>query len=67
MMGFDVREKICIITGSAQGIGKELARRLLNGGAKVCIADINEELCEQTATEFQEHYGSKSTTFCRLA
>ena len=65
-MGFIAKDKVCIVTGSAQGIGKELARRLLNKGAKVCISDINETLCEETAIKYQEHYGVNYVTFCRF-
>ena len=66
MMGFDVQNKVCIVTGSAQGIGKEIARRLLNQGAKVCISDINETLCVETAKEYQEHYGQDNVTSFRF-
>ena len=34
-MPFDVKDQISIITGSAQGFGKEFAERLLKSGAKV--------------------------------
>ena len=65
-MGFNVKDKVCIVTGSAQGIGEEIARRLLNHGAKVCISDINEARCGETALKFQEHYGKDHVTFSRL-
>ena len=65
-MGFVVKDKVCIVTGSAQGIGKELARRLLLKGAKVCISDLNEKLCEETATEYKEQYGANHVTFYRF-
>ena len=42
-MPFEVKNKIAIITGSAQGLGKEFARRLLEKGGKVCLSDINIE------------------------
>ena len=65
-MGFIVKDKVCIVTGSAQGIGEELARRLLNKGAKVCISDINETLCEETAKKYQENFGANFVTSFRL-
>jgi len=34
-------EKICVITGSAQGFGKGIAELMLKEGANVTIADIN--------------------------
>jgi 3-oxoacyl-[acyl-carrier protein] reductase len=32
-----------IVTGGAQGMGAHFAKRLLEGGAKVCVGDVNEE------------------------
>ena len=64
-MGVIVKNKVCIVTGSAQGIGEELARRLLIKGAKVCISDINEKLCKETAQKYEEHYGANYVTFFR--
>ena len=42
-MGFPVKDKVCLVTGSGRGLGKEIAARLLENGAKVCISDINSE------------------------
>ena len=64
-MGFIVKDKICIVTGSAQGIGKEIAKRLLDQGAKVCISDVNDNLCEETAQNYQNEYGKKRVTSFR--
>ena len=64
-MPFDVRDQIAIISGSAQGFGKEFAKRLLRKGAKVCISDINEEIGTKTLEELQQTYGAKNVTFKR--
>ena len=37
---FEIENHVAIITGSAQGMGKEIAKRLLEAGARVCISDI---------------------------
>ena len=42
MHQFDLKKKIAIITGGAQGFGLDIAKRFLNSGAKVIIWDIDE-------------------------
>lgn len=44
-----LEDKVAIVTGAAQGIGHAVARRLLEEGARVVIADINEEAGEEAA------------------
>ncbi len=44
-------QKICIVTGAAQGFGEGLAKNLTMEGANVIIADLNEEKGEKTATD----------------
>ncbi|MFH1542097.1 MAG: 3-oxoacyl-[acyl-carrier-protein] reductase [bacterium] len=46
-----LKDKVALITGGAQGIGKAIAEVLAKHGAKVVITDINLELAEQTAKE----------------
>ena len=46
-----LKDRIAIVTGGGQGIGKEIAKKLSAAGAKVIIADINEEQVKQTAGE----------------
>ena len=43
--------KTAIITGAAQGIGKAYAQRYLEEGAKVAVADVNDELGAAAADE----------------
>jgi len=46
-------QKVAIVTGSARGIGKAIARQLISEGAKVIISDINAELSDATAMELK--------------
>ena len=55
----EVRNKTCIITGSAQGLGKVFARILLDHGARVCISDLKEDAAKLTAEEFENTYGKE--------
>jgi len=45
--------KVAIVTGAAQGIGRAIATRLAAEGAKVAIADIQEEVANATAQELR--------------
>ena len=47
-----VKNKVCIITGSGQGLGKAFAKVLLDNGAKVCISDLNEEKCQTVPPKY---------------
>lgn len=42
------------ITGAGQGIGKAMARRFLETGAQVTIAEIDEEAGHETVQEFEQ-------------
>lgn len=48
---FDLKDKVIIVTGAAQGIGKAIAHKLVACGAKVVVSDIQEEKCKATAAE----------------
>ncbi|WP_082235373.1 acetoin reductase [Halobacillus massiliensis] len=43
--------KVAVVTGSGQGIGKEIAMRLANDGFHIVINDLDRETAEETANE----------------
>ncbi len=45
--------KIAIVTGGAGGIGRAIAKRFLNDGAKVVIADLDANAGTETAAELE--------------
>ena len=47
-----LRDRVCIVTGAARGIGKGIARRLLHEGARVWICDVDGEELARTLAEF---------------
>lgn len=42
--------KVCVITGSGGGIGREAAVLFSEEGARICVADVNAEAGEQTVS-----------------
>src|SRR3989339_582538 len=46
-----LKDKVALVTGSAQGIGKSVAVALARAGANIIISDVNLELANQTAQE----------------
>ena len=46
-----LKDKVCIVTGSASGIGQAIAKRYVSEGAKVVIADLKLEAAEKTAAD----------------
>ena len=49
-------DKVCVITGSGGGIGREAALLFSEQGAKVCVADVNAEAGEKTARECRDAF-----------
>ena len=43
MHQFDLKNKIAVITGGAQGFGLDIAKKFLSSGSKVFIWDIDEK------------------------
>ena len=48
-----LQDKVCIVTGAASGIGKEIALVYAREGGKVVIADLNLEAAQATADELK--------------
>ncbi|KAF0452384.1 NADP-binding protein [Gigaspora margarita] len=50
-----IKDKVVIITGGANGSGAALARRLVNEGARVIIGDIDRKAGEELVTELNQN------------
>jgi len=61
----EVKGKLVVITGSAQGLGRAFAERLLKAGAKVCLSDVNPEAGKSTMSAFKETFGEDRVAFIR--
>ncbi|MEW5744826.1 MAG: glucose 1-dehydrogenase [Nitrospirota bacterium] len=46
-----LREKVALVTGGGQGIGKAIVKRFLEEGAGVVVADVDEEAGRETEQE----------------
>ena len=46
-----LKDQVAIVTGAASGFGAEIARRYVAEGAKVAVADMNEEGAKKVAAE----------------
>ena len=51
-----------IITGSAGGLGKDIAKAYLEAGANVTLCDINQERLDATAAEWKDVYAEQVLT-----
>lgn len=52
----EIKDKVFIVTGGASGLGAGTVRMLVSHGAKVVIADIQDEAGQQLATELNQVY-----------
>lgn len=62
-----LQDKVIVVTGAAQGIGEAYAKGLAAEGAKVVVADINEEAGEQVAEQIQSDGGSAMFVACDVS
>ena len=56
----DLSDKIAVVTGGAQGIGKAVAETLAQRGANVVVADLQLEKAEAVAQEIAADTGQKA-------
>ena len=55
MNQYDLKDRVAIVTGGAQGIGLAVAKRLIASGAQVSLWDRDRSLVESTAADLGEH------------
>lgn len=53
-----LKDKVCLVTGAASGIGKEIALTFAREGGKVVIADLDKEAAQRAADEIAKSGGT---------
>ncbi len=61
---FDLSDKVAVITGSTKGIGRAIAERMAEHGAKVVISSRSEAECEREASAVNTKYGQGHALPC---
>jgi NAD(P)-dependent dehydrogenase (short-subunit alcohol dehydrogenase family) len=56
MSMFDLTDKVAIITGSTKGIGKAIAARMAEAGAKVVVSSRKPDMCVEVTAEINRDY-----------
>ena len=64
---FDLTGKVAVITGSSKGIGRAIAERLAEHGAKVVISSRKREACEVVAEGIRAKGGTAAVIPCHIS
>jgi len=54
---FDLQDKVAVITGSSRGIGRAIALRMAEHGAKVVISSRKQAACDEVVAEITASHG----------
>jgi NAD(P)-dependent dehydrogenase (short-subunit alcohol dehydrogenase family) len=57
---FDMSGKVAVITGSTRGIGRAIAERMAEHGAKVVISSRKQDVCDQVTNEINDRFGKET-------
>ena len=61
-----LKGQVALITGSARGIGKEIAKMFAQEGATVIISDVNAEMAAATAAELRQQGFQADSFVCNV-
>jgi NAD(P)-dependent dehydrogenase (short-subunit alcohol dehydrogenase family) len=54
---FDMSGKVAVITGSTRGIGRAIAERMAEHGAKVVVSSRKQDVCDAVASKINGQFG----------
>lgn len=63
---FDLTGKVAVVTGSSKGIGRAIAERMAEHGAKVMISSRKLDACEQVAAGIRDRGGEAAAQACHV-
>ena len=63
---FSLAGKVALITGSTKGIGKAIAERMAQQGARVVISSRNQDACDEVAGEIKAAGGEALAIACNI-
>ena len=61
-MGVQFKDKVVVITGGSRGLGKAMAHGFAAEGAKLAIVSRKLDVCDATAAELRDAYGTDTFT-----
>ncbi len=64
---FGLEGRVAVVTGGGRGIGKAISAKLIKAGAKVIVADVDEDSAMQTAKELSPPSGDVIGSFVDVA
>jgi NAD(P)-dependent dehydrogenase (short-subunit alcohol dehydrogenase family) len=64
---FDLSDKVAIVTGSSRGIGRSIAIRMAQHGAKVVVSSRKADACEKVADEIKAAGGDAIVVPCNVS
>ncbi len=63
---FDLSSRVAVVTGSSRGIGRAIAERLAEHGAKIIVSSRKREACEEVAAAIRARGGEAAVIPCHI-